>query len=392
MLDVPSGSSMTLDAMAFSSTASFRGIKYLKPGLHLFTYGLDKSELGMRTGFFFKAKPGDVLALKWDKNTEQLVRLEERVEGHALEERLLSLHPYLTTFRSESEDIQTSWTDLTSHITPDILNRILPASWTFTSQTPSTSDASADQLSNLPSSRSEEKLNFTPVDPKRTFNPNAIGRDRTDQILDKSYYLESLLQNLPDELSILGELQLSFLTVLYMNNFSGFETWKNIFTIFCGCSSALRPRERLFREFLTVSRQQFEVCSEETFNEVILEGNFVAENLRVSDWNFTTNIEALNAAIEEMDPKSATLEFSFAQLTALLNAKFSWNPGYRATGKQGGGVDENDWDREVGEYAPEVVDLESDEDIMDEDINFGERTTLAGHMDMKTGKMVFSSR
>ena len=87
MLDVPSSTSMTLDVMAFSSTAAFRGVKYIGEGLHLFTYGLDKSELGMRTGFFFVGKPGDVIALKWDKNTEQLVRIEERVEGHALEER-----------------------------------------------------------------------------------------------------------------------------------------------------------------------------------------------------------------------------------------------------------------------------------------------------------------
>lgn len=187
----------------------------------------------------------------------------------------------MTTVPPASEDIQATWSDLTCYITVDILNRILPPDWTFTSQTASTNDDATDRLSSLPSSKAEAILNFTSINIKRTFNPNAIGRERTEQILDKSYYLESLLQHLPDELALLGELQLSFLTVLYMNNFSGFEAWKNIFTIFCGCKAALRSRERLFRSFLTVLRHQFDMCSEETFSEVILEGDFIRNNFQV---------------------------------------------------------------------------------------------------------------
>ena len=292
ILDVPAGASLSIDTMSFSATTSFRGIKYIGEGIHLLTYGLDTSELGMRSGFFFIGKPGHVLAWKWDKQTEQLGRIEEQVHGKDLQERnsifggyltlgLESLHPYLTAFPPPTDDTKIAWTDLTSFITVDILNRVLPQDWTFTSQTPSTNDEATDQLSSLPSSKSEAILNFTSINLKRTFNPQAIGRERTDQILDKSYYLESLLQKLPDELALLGEFQLSFLTMLYMNNFSGFDTWKNIFTVLCDCKAALRAREKLFRNFLTVLRQQFEMCSEETFNEVILEGNFVANNLKV---------------------------------------------------------------------------------------------------------------
>jgi A1 cistron-splicing factor AAR2 len=163
-----------------------------------------------------------------------------------------------------------------------MLNRIFPQEWAFTSQTSSTNDEATDQLSSLPSSKSEHILHFTAINLKRTFDLSAIGRERTQQFLDKSYFLECILQQLPDEMAILGELQLSFITVLYMNNFSGFETWKNIFTVFCGCKESLKTRERLFREFLTVLRRQFDSCSEETFNEIIVEGNFVANNLKVN--------------------------------------------------------------------------------------------------------------
>ena len=403
LLDMPPGVSITFDTLSFSSTSSFRGIKLIPEGTHLLTYGLDKSELGMRSGFFFLGKPGNVLAWKWDKETEQLHRIQEQVEGPALQDRLQSLHPYLTPVPAQSDDVKTTWSDLTCYITVDILNRILPEEWMFTSQTSSTNDEATYQLSSLPSSKSEEILNFTSVNLKQTFNPRAIGRERTDQILDKSYYLGSVLKILPDELSLLGEFQLSFLAVLYMNNFSGFETWKNIFTVFCGCSSALKSRERLFRNFLIVLRHQFDMCSEETFNEVIVEGNFVAENLKVHHpfptWDFANCFQSLNSSIEELDPKSSALQFSFAQLIQLLGAKFNWDPIYGPPQKKGAvvndqGFDENGWDREEGDYAPVVVDIPSDDDnddeTMDVDVDFRERwKDSGGRMDMNTGKMVF---
>ena len=402
LLDMPSGVSITFDTLSFSSTTSFRGIKLIPDGIHLLTYGLDQSELGMRSGFFFLGKPGNVSAWKWDKNSEQLHPIQEQVEGPTLQERLQSLHPYLTPVPAQSDDVKTTWSDLTCYITVDMLNRILPKNWMYTSQTASTNDEATDQLSSLPSSKSEEILNFTSVNLKRTFNPHAIGRERTEQILDKSYYLLSLLKILPDELSLLGEFQLSFLTVLYMNNFSGFETWKNIFTVFCGCKAALITRERLFRNFLTVLRHQFDMCSEETFNEVIVEGNFVAESLKVypsfQTWDVANCFQSLNLSIEELDPKSSALQFSFAQLIQLLGAKFNWDPIYGPSQKKGAvvndpGFDENGWDREDGDYAPVVVDIPSDDDddeTMDMDVDFRDRwMNSGGRMDMKTGKMVF---
>jgi hypothetical protein len=387
ILDAPPGTSMTLDTLAFSSTTSFRGIKFINQGIHLLTYGLDKTDLGMRNGFFFNAKPGNVSAWKWDEKTEQLFPIREIVQGHELQQRLESLHPYLTTFQPPEDDEKTTWSDLIKYITPEILNRVLPADWAFTSQTPSTNDEATDQLSSLPSSKAEAILKFISVNLNNTFNPHSIGRERTEQVLDKSYYLNTLLQQLPDELALLGEFQLSFITVLYMNNFSGFETWKYLFSVFCGCKTALRSRERLFRNFLTVLRQEFEMCTEETFMEVILEGNFVANNLKT-----------LIASIEDLDPKSSALEFSFAQLMGLLGSKFHWDPIYRGAPRKGAmvndsGFDENGWDREEEEYAPVVVDIDSDEDAdeMDVEFDFAQRGNRGAHMDMKTGKMVLGT-
>jgi hypothetical protein len=100
--------------------------------------------------------------------------------------------------------------------------------------------------------------------------------------------------------------------------------------------------------------------------------------------------------LEDLEPRSATLEFSFAQLTSLLASKFNWQADYalstrKVTARGRVGLDDNAWDQEDGDYAPVVVDLENDEDeIMDADVDFAERSNTAGHMDMATGKMVFS--
>jgi hypothetical protein len=299
---------------------------------------------------------------------------------------LESLHPYLTILPPPEEDVSTTWVDLTSFITVDVLNRVLPPGWTFSSQTPSTNDDATDHLSTLPSSKSETILTFTSINLKRTFNATAIGAERTSQILDKSYYLTSLLQTLPNDLALLGELQLSFLTVLYMNNFSGFETWKKLLTIFCGCKSALGTQETLFRSFLVVLRHQFSICTEETFNEVILEGNFVSDQLR-----------QLNNAIEDLEPKSSALEFSFAQLVALLATKFNWDPIFGPATRKGAmvtesGFDVHGWDRNEGDYEPVVVDIDDDDEGMDLDVDFEGRAGTGGRMDMTTGRMVFDSQ
>src|SRR5437764_1510021 len=109
-------------------------------------------------------------------------------------------------------------------------------------------------------------------------------------------------------------------------------------------------------------------------------------------------IQTLSASIEDLKPKSSALEFSLAQLISSLNSKFNWDPmdGSAAIttrkGKTSLGFDENAWDRDEDDYAPVVVDLDSeDEETMDLDVDFGGRLKEGGHMDMKTGKMVFGS-
>jgi len=111
---------------------------------------------------------------------------------------------------------------------------------------------------------------------------------------------------------------------------------------------------------------------------------------------FEVNLKTFSSVLEDLEPRSTSLEFSFAQLTSLLASKFNWQADLTPipkrvpeTGRTG--YDETAWDEEDGDYAPVVVDLEEDDDeIMDADVDFAERSNAAGHMDMSTGKMIFS--
>jgi A1 cistron-splicing factor AAR2 len=84
ILSLPQNTSLALDALAFTSTSNFRGIKYIPSGLHLFTYGQDKSELGMRSAFFFIARAGEVLPWQWDPSTEELRKVQEQLTPNEL--------------------------------------------------------------------------------------------------------------------------------------------------------------------------------------------------------------------------------------------------------------------------------------------------------------------
>ena len=99
----------------------------------------------------------------------------------------------------------------------------------------------------------------------------------------------------------------------------------------------------------------------------------------------------MQSNLEDLTPRLASLEFSFAQLTTLLAAKFNYDISGTLRRDAVSGFDENAWDAEEPEYSPVVVDIEYDEEPMELDVDFSKRLKEGGHMDMKTGRMVFES-
>ena len=204
------------------------------------------------------------------------------------------------------------WPDLTGWITKDMLVRVLPLSWAISSQTPSSED---DELT----TDGNEVLSFTRIDLKRTWRQGAVGRELTMSARDKSWALQNLvLSRLESPQALLGELQLGFVLLLYLSNFSGFEVWKTIVHLLCNCYSALAEQEMLFVQFIDMLEAQLLRCPDDFFNDVISENNFVATMLR----NMNKNIKDMR----RMDSGAlASLEKRFQDFTRFLQTHFNWD-------------------------------------------------------------------
>ena len=205
------------------------------------------------------------------------------------------------------------WPDLTGWITKELIARVLPLSWAISSQTPSSEED--DELTTVGS----EVLSFTRIDLKRTWRQGAVGRELTMGARDKSWALQNaVLPHLESPQALLGELQLGFVLLLYLSNFSGFEVWKTIVHLLCSCYAALAEQEMLFVQFLGVLEAQLLRCPDDFFNDVISENNFVATMLRIMNKNIRD--------MRRMDPGAlVSLEKCFRDFTQFLQTHFNWD-------------------------------------------------------------------
>jgi hypothetical protein len=79
-LDVPEGTELGIDFSTVVVGPSFKGVKFVPPGVHFLHYrALDSSSssLGLPSGLLFRALPGSVLVLQWDKAREELLPAED---------------------------------------------------------------------------------------------------------------------------------------------------------------------------------------------------------------------------------------------------------------------------------------------------------------------------
>lgn len=75
LLDVPTGTEFGIDYNSWNVGPMFKGVKMIPPGLHFVFYsatGADGKQSAPRTGFFFEAKPQQVIVKRWNPDTEDL--------------------------------------------------------------------------------------------------------------------------------------------------------------------------------------------------------------------------------------------------------------------------------------------------------------------------------
>ncbi|KAI0381031.1 hypothetical protein F5Y04DRAFT_90203 [Hypomontagnella monticulosa] len=396
--DLPADFTVGCDAMSFSTKEPFPGFRDIPPGAHLI-WVAPSALTSSRSAYWIitperkEGEPSEVYVKQWDNFNEILndpaSQAEERFQKEKLEQIFHSLSPYQLRTTSgvllppptqESDHLpsflrnDTIWSQLTSAINADLLNRITgktQRSWQVTTQ-----DSVAGQVTMAEEARlyarGKSQLRFLfPIDAP-LISATASGEERTRQALDPTTFVLSVLENStatqrPEDL--VGELSFAFLTGMHLGNYACLEQWwfyatKLIFRSFS--LAVVRPdlTHRLLRTF----------HAQLVFNDRFLEGDVLemmpshARVLQKALVTYKARLdEQLLALGDRISPAQHAVGAAFSDLEAWL-----WRLGWDLRGEyvragnlmlEDGEVvqaelsDFEDED-ERGEFAPVVVQLD----------------------------------
>lgn len=408
---LPSTAFIGVDLLAFTTSPNLHGIKNLPPGYH-FLYSSSEASLSLRHGRWFSiptrtvvaggAGPwsrtdSEILVWRWSTELECLVPETDTTAAGGAHTNLdrawgRALLDYRQPGRGNGSGnggqaaaggSETEWRELTGHITDGLLDRVLGAGhdtvgkearsrgWSISSVSSAPGDV--DKIPGLTFSEGalegEKDLNFLPIDLKKTWREGAVGRERTDAARDRSWYLRNLIEGAAGSggdrrvgaAQLLGELELCFLMVLTLANWSCLEQWKRILSVFLSCRQALGEVEDYFVAVLRLLRVQLRHCDD-------VEGGLF--DLREEGAGWLKSLLAQfrrNADDVSEGANGEMLKVELDKLEVDLRDIYGWESGKHML-KRGlleledgervdmdmNGADEED---EMGEFAPTVVDL-----------------------------------
>ena len=391
-----------IDLFSFNSSPSFRGITALPPGHHFIYTGTDSS-LSIRHGHWVYVESSSstnsprTLTWQWNTDSESLEQIQDDGRKTLIsnpdqrpDRGIISYSEIADASRqqydngrdSDIESVGTvqQWADLTVYVTQAVLDRVLarPSSSNPTIRASphcisSISSATVDleHIPGLSSSESqldrEAPLGLLSINLKRTWREGSIGRERTESVLDTSWYLSHLMDSLSADsdrkagaAQILGELQFCFVTVLTLANWSCLQQWKRLLGLFLGCRKAVSEIEQYFVEVLRVLRLQMECC------EAVEGGLFEFKEEGSAGW-LRALLGAFKEGVKEVHDGKGPLWEEIGKLEDFMRERYGWEisgsilkrglleleDGERVEMD----MNEADEEDETGDYAPVVVDL-----------------------------------
>lgn len=309
-----------IDTQFFNINQIFRGIKLIPTGIHLFHYSVpsesrktkdDKftSEEIMssssRYGFWFECKDNDVLILRWDETSERLNIIDPQKEEEQLNysKCLTSIGDIYSMMVCYPENEQAWFKNLTNYIDFELIQEFVPSyndmySDEITSMMPSKEEnmvlldalekANPQALSSFEDQTNKE-LRYTIIQFKINKEKTETVRERTENYLDKSWYLNQLYGN--DIELMLGELQLSFINFVILGNFCSGLQWLNILRLILMSTKFMISRQRVSLNFLTTFQHHLEKLPNEYLVDDLALNNLLDLQTYVSTIeNFANNI------------------------------------------------------------------------------------------------------
>lgn len=344
---------------------------------------------------------------EWDPETEKLECVEDEIKLDDWRRRLLesadlqkSLFPYrqsvppervqeVETDKSSHEEPPSDFGALTEDITAPLLDRICGRvegpMWSL--DTGSSGDADADS-EHIPGLEGDERfrgvaLGLSKIDLKRTWKEDAVGRERTQAARDRSWRLNEVIdqternqhnsttaESLEDlepswGSSLLGEMQLCFIAVLTLANWSCMAQWRRILELIMTCYEIVPQRPHFFTAFLNLLAMQLthtNLVEGGLFDVRDEGGEFLKDLLR----RFSITLDELckdNPSKEMLGVKK-----SMASLQETIKDIWGWELGdewlRRGMVQLEDGemveleTEDMEDEDERGEYAPVIVELE----------------------------------
>ncbi|MCJ1350826.1 MAG: hypothetical protein MMC33_000807 [Icmadophila ericetorum] len=399
VLNLPANILFGIDLLSLSTSATFQGISEIPPGWH-FIFTAATASLSVRHGFWFQtSKSRDTIIRKWDAKREEVVestRDEEELWkkrlGGSEEEGKINLLPYDQLVSEGASSPQDSWLGLTEHITSRLLSRLTAGIFIITSTSCAAQDReeipglSREEIASvLGKGEGEGALEFLGIELGRTWREGAVGRERTEGARDRSWALGDVIErNRGNESAllpaseqheynkwgheVLGEMEVCFLMVLTLSNYSCLQEWKRILNLVLTSRAAIVQHPTFFSAFLGVLRIQL-VRSDEVegglFDFTDTNDNIFLKKLLKS---FKMTLE--ETVEEDLEINKASREEVMAEMKTLedwVEREYGWNMSdswvRRGMVRLEDGeeveveVEEGEGEDERGEYAPVIVDL-----------------------------------
>lgn len=283
LLDVPRGSTVTIDLRSFVTGPNFKGFKAIPPTrTHLITLtptgtSSESNPIGT-TGVFFSGSKGDVLVAKYCAESEALADVQPASASLVQDVRLLRLDGELG-FYSKAAD--TSWAPLVACVDPPVLHQVGVSFGTCISGAERNlvvlgeNAKDGDRDSSL-----AQCISFAPIDlqaPLRGMTAEEI----TKFHIDRSQMVEDLIRTRFNGRweGLIGELQVAFLSFLLLFNLEGLEHWKALLTLLTACDRLQLECPELFIRFTAVLFSQMKVVPVEIFTEKLETENFLRISL-----------------------------------------------------------------------------------------------------------------
>lgn len=289
-LDLPPDHLLGIDTQFFNSNDIFKGIKAIPKGLHLFHWG--KDQMSVRHGQFFETQDGQMLLFRWHNETEMMEFADSPSSfGFDPRPRLGEFIRFMIPYPQGLED---KWRKvLGPSVTSAQLQRIVPGGAVSSiSSSKEENDMLRESLVQSAQQRAERsgreleedqiiqsmideqatedrEFRFTHIDSKKTWGPNMVGSAVTENYLDKSWYLNSVILRESTMELLLSEMQICFSIMMVFANYSCAEQWKRIISLFSKCKKDVAIDTQRYIAVLNIARKQLEECPMEYMHDLL---------------------------------------------------------------------------------------------------------------------------